>query len=211
MTTRGRRADEQPYETTQPGTIYWTLSLYIDADKVAGALNGAAGKRVGPDVFSLVQRRHLPSLALRNAIDPLMNDIADRETQGRAVEVCCLNVGEPVTQWEVLRFRTQAEIARFQAERAQAFIEEACAPLSAGHIPCRGFFKWGGVVFSILDTAEELACDAIVMPPPVGGLLGLFSKEIVVAVIRKSRNIPVITVGRQGMPVPPADGGDITH
>ncbi|MBK7816014.1 MAG: universal stress protein [Rhodocyclaceae bacterium] len=131
--------------------------------------------------------------------------------QGRAVEVCCLNVGEPVTQWEVLRFRTQAEIARFQAERAQAFIEEACAPLSAGHIPCRGFFKWGGVVFSILDTAEELACDAIVMPPPVGGLLGLFSKEIVVAVIRKSRNIPVITVGRQGMPVPPADGGDITH
>ncbi len=64
--------------------------------------------------------------------------------QGRAVEVCCLNVGEPVTQWEVLRFRTQADIARFQAER-------------------------------------------------------------------KSRNIPVITVGRQGMPVPPADGGDITH
>lgn len=86
MTTRGRRADEQPYETTQPGTIYWTLSLYIDADKVAGALKGAAGRRVEPDVFSMVQRRHLPSLALRNAIDPLMNDIADRETQGRVQE-----------------------------------------------------------------------------------------------------------------------------
>lgn len=130
---------------------------------------------------------------------------------GRAVEVCCLNVGEPVTQWEVLRFRTQAEIARFQAERAQAFIEEACAPLAAGRIPCRGFFKRGGVVFSILDTAEELACDAIVMPPPAGGLLGLFSKEIVAAVMRKSRAIPVITVDRHGVPVPPADGGDITH
>ncbi len=131
--------------------------------------------------------------------------------QGRAVDVCCLNVGEPVTQWEVLRFRTQAEIARFQAERAQAFIEEACAPLSAERIPCRGFFKRGSVVFSILDTAEELACDAIVMPPPAGGLLGLLSKEIVATVMRKSRTVPVITVDRRGMPVPPADGGSATH
>lgn len=86
MAMRGRRAAEQAYETTQPGTIYWTLSLYIDAEKVADALNGAAGKRVQPDLFSLMQRGHLPSLALRNAIDPLMNDIADRETQGRVQE-----------------------------------------------------------------------------------------------------------------------------
>jgi len=85
MTTRGNEAG-QNYETTRQGTIYWTLSLYIDADKVAEALKGEAGKRVEPDVFSRVQRAHLPSLALRNAIDPLMNDIADRETQGRVQE-----------------------------------------------------------------------------------------------------------------------------
>lgn len=86
MTTKGGKAAGQGYETTRPGTIYWTLSLYIDADKVAEALKGEAGKRVEPDVFSRVQRAHLPSLALRNAIDPLMNDIADRETQGRVQE-----------------------------------------------------------------------------------------------------------------------------
>ncbi|MGV3578100.1 hypothetical protein [Brevundimonas sp.] len=34
-----------------------------------------------------MQRAHLPSLALANAIDPLLNDIADRETNGQVQEV----------------------------------------------------------------------------------------------------------------------------
>ena len=56
------------YETAQSGTIYWTISLYIEPDKVASAL-GLTG-RIGPDQFRRLQRGHLPSLALANAIDP---------------------------------------------------------------------------------------------------------------------------------------------
>ena len=36
---------------------------------------------------------------------------------GTPVEAILLNVGEPVTQWQVLRFRTQQEIAEFQSAR----------------------------------------------------------------------------------------------
>ncbi|MGV9010677.1 hypothetical protein [Brevundimonas sp.] len=82
------------YETAQSGTIYWTISLYIEPDKVASAL-GLTG-RIGPDQFRRLQRGHLPSLALANAIDPLMNDIADRETQGEVQEFLLAATDETV-------------------------------------------------------------------------------------------------------------------
>ncbi|MFA7322556.1 MAG: hypothetical protein WC000_13915, partial [Dokdonella sp.] len=59
-----------------------------------------------------------------------------RQQESRAVEVILLNVGEPITEWEVLRFRTQQEISRFQEESAQRFIGEATAPLMTANIPC---------------------------------------------------------------------------
>ena len=121
-----------------------------------------------------------------------------RREAGDEVEVCFLNVGEIITQWQVLRFRTQAEIAAFQAERAEAFIEEASQALLARDIPCRGYFKQGDIVFSILDTAEELQCDEIVLPLPHHGLGTLFSRDIVAAVARRQRDIPVVTVDRFG-------------
>lgn len=119
--------------------------------------------------------------------------------EGRDVEVCFLNVGEVITQWQVLRFRTQVEIAKFQAERAEAFIEEASQPLAAKRIPYRGFFKQGDIVFSILDTAEELECDEIVMPLPPTGLLSVFSCDIVAAVKRQRRDVPIVAVNCNGI------------
>ncbi|MEK7738282.1 MAG: universal stress protein [Pseudomonadota bacterium] len=124
-----------------------------------------------------------------------------RHREGKQVEVILLNIGEPITQWQVLRFRTQQEIAQFQSERAQAFIEEAVRPLAAASIPCRGFFKQGDVVFSILDTAEELDCDEIAMPVPKKGFMSHFSCDIVHAVKRRQRDVPVIAVSSDGMPL----------
>jgi hypothetical protein len=86
MTVRGERPDTQGYEVARSGTLYWTLSLYIEPDKVAAALNLPLEARVEPAVFRRVQRSHLPSLALGNAVDPLMNDIADREIRGELQE-----------------------------------------------------------------------------------------------------------------------------
>lgn len=124
-----------------------------------------------------------------------------RHREGRQVEVILLNIGEPIIQWEVLRFRTQQEIAQFQSERAQAFIEEAARPLAAANIPCRGFFKQGDVVFSILDTAEELDCDEIAMPAPKKGFPSFFSRDIVHAVKRRRRDLTVVAVNSDGKPL----------
>ncbi|MDK9712553.1 MAG: universal stress protein [Sulfuritalea sp.] len=124
-----------------------------------------------------------------------------RHHEGRELEVFFLNVGEPITQWEVLRFRTQVEISQFQSERAQAFIEEASAPLNAENVLCRGYFKQGNVAFSILDTAEELACDEIAMPKPSNCLLQWLSNNISQTVKRQQRTVPVIFVDQAGAPV----------
>jgi nucleotide-binding universal stress UspA family protein len=119
--------------------------------------------------------------------------------EGQAVEGCFLHVGEPITQWQLLRSRTQAEVQRFQTERAQQFIDEASAPLAAEGIPCRGFFRQCDVVVSILDTAEELACDEIVMPRPESGLWGLLSKGVTTHVLQRQRQIPVTLVSAAGI------------
>ena len=127
---------------------------------------------------------------------------AQRRRDGVRVEVVLLNVGEPVTQWEVLRFRTPQEITQFQSERAQAFIDEASAPLRERGIPVRGVFRQGEIVFSILDVAEEFACDEIVMPHHASCTLGGFlGGDIVSEVRRRQRDIPLVTVDAEGRPV----------
>lgn len=125
---------------------------------------------------------------------------AQRRRDGVHVEVVLLNVGEPVTRWEVLRFRTPQEIAQFQSERAQAFIDEASAPLREQGIPVRGVFRQGEIVFTILDAAEEFACDEIVMPRAARKLAGFLGGDIVAAVRRRQRRIPLVTVDAEGRP-----------
>lgn len=124
-----------------------------------------------------------------------------RHEEGEKIEVILLNIGEPVTQWQVLRFRTQQEVAEFQSERAQFFIEDASSPLEYAHVPYQGLFKQGALVFTILDAAEELECDEIVMPEPPSGIAGFFSHGIVSTVLKQQRDVPVVVVNSQGLPV----------
>jgi len=86
MAVRGRKRSENGYEKAQSGTIYWTLSLYIEPDKVASALGYGEGEHVPAALFRRAQMQHNPSFALRNAVDPLLNDIADRESRGEVQE-----------------------------------------------------------------------------------------------------------------------------
>ncbi|MFC5345273.1 hypothetical protein ACETK8_04245 [Brevundimonas staleyi] len=121
--TRGKREQAAGgYEDARSGTIYWTLSLYIEADKVVGALERTDGKplgeRIDPEIFRRMQQNHWPSLALASAIDPLMNDIADRESQGVVKEFLLAATNEPtsdlrqgraeVRKHEVLTFKMPA-------------------------------------------------------------------------------------------------------
>ena len=122
----------------------------------------------------------------------------NRHLEGTELEIILLNVGEPVSQWQVLRFRTQEEVSQFQSESAQAFIEDAATLLESENIPYRGVFKQGDVVFSILDTAEELECDEIVLPVHQKGLQNIFSRGVTSAIQRNQRDIPVVFVDRDG-------------
>jgi len=128
-----------------------------------------------------------------------------RAQAGEAIEVCLLHVGETVRQWEVLRFRTPQEIARFQSERAQVFLDEAARPLRAAGIASRAVFVEGDVVPSILDQAEQLACAEIVLPVPAARWRKLLSTDVVREVIARSARLPslsVVTVDEDGAPAP---------
>ncbi|MGQ2943987.1 MAG: hypothetical protein ACT6Q7_18535 [Blastomonas fulva] len=85
MAVRGDWEPGEDFEDARRGTLYWTLSLYISPEDVAAAV-GQSGSRLTHKQFARVQQAHLPSVLLRNAIDPLFNDIADREVLGEVQE-----------------------------------------------------------------------------------------------------------------------------
>jgi len=120
--------------------------------------------------------------------------------EGSRIEVIFLNVGEIITDWQALRFRSQAELARFQSESAQTFIDEASAPLLLHDIPFRGLFRRGDPVFCIPDAAEELDCHQIVMPQPPSSILRFFSQNITDTILQKKHIVPIITVDQDGRP-----------
>lgn len=120
------------------------------------------------------------------------------QANGLSPEVVILSVGEPVNQWQVMQFRTQQEIGQFQSRKAQSCIDEATRLLASGNVSCRGLFKQGDVVFSILDTAEELECDEIVLPRKKERWAGLFGRSVVQDIVRSQRSIPVVLVNGLG-------------
>lgn len=128
--------------------------------------------------------------------------------QGCRIEVFFLHVGEIITDWQALRFRTQAEMATFQSERAQAFFDEASAPLLTHDIPFRGVFRRGDPVFCIPDAAEEFDCHQIVMPPPPGSICRFFSKNVTGAIMQKNNVARIVNVDQDGWS---ADTGNIRH
>ena len=125
-----------------------------------------------------------------------------RQAAGEAVEVLLLNVGEPIDQWQVLRSWTRRQVDEFQQASAQAFIDEASAPLLQSGVSCRGFYRQGAIVQTILDFAQETGCTAIVVPAPAKGWRQLVTHGIVEVLLKRARSIPIITVDDEGSASP---------
>lgn len=70
-------------------TVYWTLSLYVSRER----LGTATGASIRPLHALKVQSEDEGSLELRDAIEPLFNDIADRERLGRVEDVILATPG----------------------------------------------------------------------------------------------------------------------
>ena len=166
-----------------------------------GQAHGRSAPGLGIAVDAALSLKLLVPINARDDSRWALRYASARQRAGAHVEVVLLNVGEPITQWEVLRFRTQQEIAQFQSERAQAFVDDASIPLHELGIPVRGVFRQGEIVFSILDVAEEFACDEIVMPHHACSLAGFLGGDIVAEVRRRQRGIPLVTVDADGRPV----------
>ncbi len=119
---------------------------------------------------------------------------------GQSVQVSLLLVAEPVTDWQILRFYSQEHVRRFQAERAQYILDDAAQPLRQARIPVQLKFLEGDIPFEILDLAEQLDCDEIVLPLPHPRWAKLLSTDVVRQVLERQRNIPVVTVDARGEP-----------
>ena len=120
--------------------------------------------------------------------------------EGRVpLEVHLLFVAEPITAWQVLRFRTQAEIATFQRQYGQWQFEDAMMPLRQAGIVTRTHYREGSIAFEILDCAEALGCDRIVLPQPHPRWMRFLNGDVVREVLKGSNAIPVVTVDRLGV------------
>jgi hypothetical protein len=127
----------------------------------------------------------------------------NRFNDGAHIEVILLNVGQRITDWRVLQYRTHEEILKFQEERATAFIKEASQPLLAAGITCRGIFKHGDVVRTIFDTADELECDRIIIPQLTSRFLGLICRGTRSTLLELDRLGRIVEVDRTGNPAHP--------
>lgn len=115
---------------------------------------------------------------------------------GIKVEACLLFVAEPVRNWEVLRFYTEAEVRKHFQERSALFLEEAAQSLSEAGIACRTYFREADPVGGVIDVAEELNCSEIVVPKT--RWLGLFPSGLGRKLINRHCTIPVTLINADG-------------
>jgi len=82
------------FEECEDRSLYFTLSLYISEKKVTAAL----GRPLDPEVLRTFQPDYRGSKRLRDAVEPLFNDIADRERLGAVddflLDTLCPRAGE---------------------------------------------------------------------------------------------------------------------
>ena len=145
-----------------------------------------------------VQRLLVPVDATERSRWPLRYALARR---GAPLHVDLLFVAEPPMRLEVVRFRTQAEQAALQAKMAQWLLEDAARPLQEAGLSVSSHFREGDVADEIVETAERLGADAIVMPPPHPVWLDFLTRGIVRKVLRRARATPVVHVDRKGNPL----------
>ena len=174
-----------------------------NAPPESSARTGRAAQR-----HESAQRLLVPVDATERSRWPLRYALAHR---AGPLHVDLLFVAEPVTSLEVLRFRTQADIAEFQEQTARWVLEDAAKPLQAAGLSVTSHFREGNVVDEIVETAERLGADAIVMPPPHPLWINFLTRGIVRKVLRRGGIIPVMHVDCHGKPLFTISARSVEH
>lgn len=80
MAADGTAVASKTFEKVEDKSVYWTTSFYIAAPRMPRSLLKAIRAR---DTLRQIRDRHEPSRKLSEAIEPLFNDISDRERAGK--------------------------------------------------------------------------------------------------------------------------------
>lgn len=115
--------------------------------------------------------------------------------------VVLLYVADPVSDWETFRFRAQKELAGAQQAHGKALLDDAARHLRATGTRCETHFRVGLLPHEIVDAADVLNCDAIVLPTERPLLMRLFERDITHEVLQLDCGISIITVDAVGKPV----------
>lgn len=114
--------------------------------------------------------------------------------KGRQVTVCMLYVAKRMGSQTTNTTAPVMGHSEAVEENARALLNEATALLVAHGIPHSSIVRWGDVAFTILDVAEELQCNEILLPPRRPRFWPrLFSKGIAERLVAAQRNVPLVT------------------
>ena len=120
--------------------------------------------------------------------------------RGQLIQVAMLNVGEIPRGWHPLYGLQGGNVFTRQKARARKLIDKASAPFRDQGIPCRAFFHQGPIVRSILEFADEIDADQIVLPYQKSRWWKFFSRETVRGVALRDRAGRVVLVSADGSP-----------
>ena len=118
-----------------------------------------------------------------------------RRAEGCGVAVCLLHVEEAPSQWQALVGGGMPDGRRRQASDVFGV---AMRMLEGLDIEFAAYVRSGPIVFAILDAAEELACDEIVVPAKGSGLFSLLSRRVVPVLKSRQRSARLVTVSNCG-------------
>jgi hypothetical protein len=140
-------------------------------------------------------------LPLKNAaeVEGAIEYAIRRRAQARMVAVRLLHIEEAAAHWQMLVGGITATATRQRCH--QDIFAKTLRRLEGLDIEYAAYIRSGPIVFTILDTAEELECDEIVVPAPGTGLMSLWSRDIVLTLLARQRAVPVVAVDKHGMAV----------
>jgi hypothetical protein len=123
-----------------------------------------------------------------------------RRAEGAHVQVVLLHVSELNETWSLWGNAQPVHAGRRQGT-ADVFCE-SLRMLEGLDIGFSTYVRAGPIVFSILDTAEQLECSEIVVSTPGKLHLRFLSKNVVMTLLAWQRSVPVVTVNKHGIRQP---------
>lgn len=125
-----------------------------------------------------------------------------RRAEGLAIRVFLLHVEETFPAW--LPMAGDSPQAG-KSGGSTGIFGELMQMLEGLNIEVSVHVRYGPLVFSILDAAEELDCDEIVVPVPHKGPFRILSHNIVANLQAQQRSVHVVAVSKHGISHDAAD------